>query len=95
MHNKTTQDVWWDEAKSVVTVRLDVNMAGRQCESTDMPCGVLLHQYEMPWLFFFLKRQTQNIKSSTQGTEVLLHYLNAISLNQNICTNYNMYQIVW
>lgn len=32
-------------------VSLDVHITSRQCESTDMPCGVLLQQYEMPWLF--------------------------------------------
>lgn len=73
-------------------VSLDVHITSQQCESTDMPCGVLLQQYEMPWLF---KETNTKTYSSTQGTEVLLHFLNAISLNQNICTNYNMYQIVW
>lgn len=32
-------------------VSLDDDVTGQQCESTDMPCGVLLQQYEMPWLF--------------------------------------------
>lgn len=32
-------------------VSLDVHITSQQCESTDMPRGVLLQQYEMPWLF--------------------------------------------
>lgn len=53
MHNKDA--CWWDEAKSMVPFDASLD---RQCEPTDMPCGVLLQQHEMPWLF---KRQTQNI----------------------------------
>ena len=32
-------------------ISLDVHITSQQCESIDMPCGVLLQQYEMPWLF--------------------------------------------
>ena len=59
-------------------ISLDVHITSQQCESIDMPCGVLLQQYEMPWLF---KRDKHKTNSSTDRTEVLLHYLNAIILN--------------
>lgn len=54
MHYKmTTQGVWWDEAKVPFDVPSDVHS-----DSTDMPCGVLLQQYEMPWLFKETKTKT-------------------------------------
>lgn len=45
--------------KSMVPFGCFIRRPHYQPESTDMPCGVLLQQYEMPWLF--KRDKTQNI----------------------------------
>lgn len=85
---------------SSYSLMFHLDITSQQCDLTDMLCGgsltPTLDALALFYFFlFFLKRQTTKHNLTHERKQVLLRYLNAISLNQNIYRNYNMYQIVW